>query len=61
MSELLTPAEVGARLKRPVETLRYWRGIGYGPRWIKTGRFVRYPADALERWIAAQDAGGDAA
>ncbi|MFL6164508.1 MAG: helix-turn-helix transcriptional regulator [Jatrophihabitantaceae bacterium] len=61
MSELLTPLEVGARLKRPIETLRYWRGIGYGPKWIKTGRLVRYPADALEQWIDAQSCSGDAA
>lgn len=52
--ELLTTEEVGARLKVPAETVRYWRHVGTGPRAIKVGRFVRYREDDLSTWLDAR-------
>jgi len=44
MGEWLATADVGARYGVPVETVRYWRHISYGPVPIKLGRHVRYRA-----------------
>lgn len=49
MGEWLATADVGARYGVPVETVRYWRHISYGPVPIKLGRHVRYRADGLGR------------
>ncbi|AYY14620.1 DNA-binding protein [Actinobacteria bacterium YIM 96077] len=38
----LTTAEVAELLRTPVETIRYWRHIGKGPRSFKIGRRVLY-------------------
>lgn len=35
----------------PVETLKYWRRHGKGPRWAQVGRHISYrPAD-VEEWV----------
>lgn len=49
----LTTAEVGALLRTPPETVRYWRHIGHGPKSFKVGRRVLYDAAEVERFIAA--------
>ncbi|MGH3869152.1 MAG: helix-turn-helix transcriptional regulator [Pseudonocardiaceae bacterium] len=54
MADLMTTAEVAARLRRPAETLRYWRWRGEGPPSFKIGRSVVYDSDALEAWIEAR-------
>lgn len=52
---LLRPDDAARRLGLTVRTLELWRRRGIGPRWLKlTSRVVRYPADALDEWIAAQ-------
>ena len=40
--KLLKPVEVAEMLSSPEATLRYWRSIGVGPRWIKLEGSVRY-------------------
>lgn len=54
VATLLKTAEAAERLRRPVETLRYWRWRGEGPPSFKIGRAVVYDSDALEAWIDAQ-------
>ena len=54
MTDLLHTPEVGKILRQPVETLRYWRHIGYGPPSFKLGRRVLYDRGDLEAWIAAE-------
>lgn len=49
--ELLTPEEVGQRLKVANVTLRKWRLSGRGPRFVRCGSRVRYRADHVERWV----------
>lgn len=46
----LTTAELSVRTVTPIETLRYWRHIGKGPRSVKYGRRVLYPIEDLEAW-----------
>jgi excisionase family DNA binding protein len=37
-------------------TIRQWRWMGKGPRWVKVGRHVRYPQADTDAWL---DAGAD--
>lgn len=48
----LTTMEVAEALRTPIETVRYWRHIGKGPKSFKVGRRVLYAADDLEAFIA---------
>lgn len=54
--DLMTTAEVADLLRVAPGTLRAWRHASEGPASFKlTGRVV-YRRDAVERWIAAQEA-----
>jgi hypothetical protein len=50
--QYLTTAEVGETLRTPVETVRYWRLVGKGPRSFKVGRRVLYAAEDVAAFIA---------
>ena len=39
-----------------VATLRKWRLVGAGPRFVKVGRLVKYPRPEVRRWL---EGGGD--
>ena len=51
---LWTPAELAARWRMSVLTLRDWRAQRTGPRAIRIGRRVFYPQTAIAAWEAAQ-------
>lgn len=51
-TQLLTAAEVAAFVQVSVDTLANWRYLGRGPAYVRQGRIVRYPTDALDAWIA---------
>jgi DNA-binding transcriptional MerR regulator len=53
-TDLLTTPEAAAIVRRPQETLRYWRWRGEGPPSFKIGRRVVYDRDDLLRWVARQ-------
>lgn len=54
----MTTQEVADLTRTPVETVRYWRYIGKGPRHFKIGRRVLYAAGDVEAWLAhAREAG----
>ena len=55
---LLTEPEVADRLRVSLACLRRWRLERRGPRFLKVGSLVRYPADELNRWIESLPAGG---
>jgi excisionase family DNA binding protein len=57
MIEHLTTEEVGAMVRAPAETVRYWRHIGKGPRSFKVGRRVLYRRSDVEAWIEDMYAG----
>jgi len=47
----LTEQEVGELLSISVNTLKHWRWVGKGPRYVQIGRKIGYrPAD-LREWI----------
>ena len=44
-----------------VATVRRWRLIGRGPKFLKIGgTLIRYPVEALGAWLASQPTGGGA-
>jgi len=49
---LLTPSAVAQRLSLHEGTLNNWRSRGYGPRFVRLGRRVRYPEREVVRWIS---------
>jgi hypothetical protein len=64
-TDYLTTAEVAARYRKPVGTIRYWRHTGYGPKGVKVGTTVLYPRAEVEKFdreLSEQaSVGGDAA
>ena len=57
----LTEAEVEALTGLRVKTLQRWRYLNQGPRFVRLGRCVRYPAADLRCWIDRQAGGGERA
>jgi hypothetical protein len=51
LPQLLTSKEVSCRLSIPEGTLRYWRKIGAGPRWVKLEGSIRYDLDDVLAFI----------
>ena len=52
MSQNLITAEVAELVRAPIETVRYWRQVGKGPKSFKVGRRVLYAIEDVEAWIA---------
>lgn len=50
----MTTEEVAAEVRAPLETLRYWRHIGKGPKSFKLGRRVLYRREDVEAWLEEQ-------
>ena len=55
---LMTELEVAERLRVSLACLRRWRLERRGPRFLKVGSLVRYPARELDHWINSWPAGG---
>jgi hypothetical protein len=49
--KLLTTAEAAALLHKPAGTLRYWRAVGTGPRYVKLGKTVLYEESELVDFV----------
>lgn len=54
--DYLTTDELAAIVRTPVETVRYWRHVGKGPRSFKIGRRVLYARTDIESWITREKA-----
>lgn len=52
--DLMTIEEVADLLRTPVNTLRYWRHKGVGPRAAKMGSTLRYRRADVVAWVDAQ-------
>jgi predicted DNA-binding transcriptional regulator AlpA len=50
----LTPADVAALFKVPLETVYHWRKQQVGPPGFRVGRHVRYDPAAVRAWVAGQ-------
>jgi excisionase family DNA binding protein len=57
MRELLTLDEAADYLRRPVDTLRYWRKLGRGPAAARVGRGLLYRKAELDRFVLEQESG----
>jgi hypothetical protein len=53
-ADLLTLAEVAAVVRVPINTLRWWRQQGTGPRFFKIGRHLVTTIGELREWIEDQ-------
>jgi hypothetical protein len=49
---------VARHLGVEVETLGAWRRRGYGPRWYRIGKKIRYAESDLSAWMDAQALSG---
>ena len=52
--EFLSTRQAAARLSISARTLEKWRVGGAGPRYVKLGRAVRYPAAELDAFVLRQ-------
>ena len=50
-----SPKEVAEQTGFDVETLRFWRAEGKGPRFYVVGRRIRYGEGDLEAWRKSLD------
>jgi excisionase family DNA binding protein len=60
MQAFLTEKEVAKQIKVSLASLRRWRLLQRGPRFIKVGALVRYRAEDLDQWLENLPAGGTA-
>jgi predicted DNA-binding transcriptional regulator AlpA len=49
--ELMTMKEVAEATRTNIETLRYWRQQGTGPKSFRLGRRVMYRVSDVNNWI----------
>ena len=61
VAKYLITEEVAELVRAPVESVRYWRHIGKGPKSFKVGRRVLYALDDVEAFIREARTGGTAA
>lgn len=61
MARYMTTAEVADVVRAPVETVRFWRHVGKGPKSFKVGRRVLYAVEDVEVWLESARSGGEAA
>ena len=52
--DLLTLSEVAVILKKPVNTMYWWRQQGTGPQFFKLGRNLVTTTGELKRWLREQ-------
>ena len=49
--DLLKPKEASTYLKISTNTLATWRHQKRGPKFIRTGRFIKYDREALDAYL----------
>jgi hypothetical protein len=53
-SQFLTDMQLAERLNVTVNTVRSWRFLKTGPAYVKMNRIIRYPASAVDEFLAAR-------
>jgi predicted DNA-binding transcriptional regulator AlpA len=56
---LLNEREVAAILAVSVASVRRWRLLNQGPKFLKLGSAVRYREEDLARWLDSRPVGGE--
>lgn len=51
MPAMLSTDDAADYLGVSLSTLSKWRQAGVGPKYVKSGRFIRYPAHYLTQWF----------
>jgi excisionase family DNA binding protein len=51
LEPIMAPSEAAAYLGVSIQTLAGWRTNGVGPKYIKVGASVRYPASELHKYM----------
>jgi predicted DNA-binding transcriptional regulator AlpA len=54
----LNEAEVAEMLHVSIATLRRWRVLSRGPKFVKFGAAVRYEFSSVTAWVASRPTGG---
>jgi DNA-binding transcriptional MerR regulator len=54
MSQILGIEQLAEELNTSINTVRYWRTTGYGPKSARIGRRVVYRRANVDAWINAQ-------
>ncbi|MBI4910803.1 MAG: DNA-binding protein [Acidobacteria bacterium] len=57
-TELLNEFEVAKALRVSIATVRRWRLLRQGPRYLKIGASVRYTSQALVMFLSTRPTGG---
>ena len=60
MQSFLNEKEVAEKIKVSLGSLRRWRLLQRGPRFVKVGALVRYRVEDLEQWMETLPTGGTA-
>jgi predicted DNA-binding transcriptional regulator AlpA len=58
MEALLNETQVSETLQVSLASLRRWRVLGQGPRYVKVGGLVRYRPEAINQWVEGLPQGG---
>ncbi len=58
MQDFMTEQQVAQKISVSLATLRRWRLIQRGPRFIKVGALVRYRPEDLAEWLDVLPSGG---
>lgn len=58
---LITIEEFADQARSTVDTVRFWRKTGYGPKGFRMGKRVLFAQSDVDQWIAAlrQESAGD--
>ena len=59
LQELLTERDVARITGLSVASVRRWRLLRQGPKYIKIGAAVRYRPEDITSWLASRSTGGD--
>lgn len=53
LPEFVFPEQLSSRIGISVQTLARWRCEGRGPGYVKIGKRVAYPVDAVDKWLGS--------
>lgn len=55
----LRESQLARRINLAKVTLRGWRREGKGPRYVRVGRTILYPLEAVQSWLEANKVGAN--